>query len=534
MLDFKASAMALLLGGIGLFMLGASLASESLEKLAAQRLQQLFSKIRNSSFVAVVVGILITFILQSSGAVTSMLVGLGTARVIQLRGVMGVILGTAIGSTLTVQFLSLNLGADSLVPLFLASMVAMITKKPGVKQAMLAVMGFCLLFLGMSLMGSGAKLIASEPLLKALISEYAKSHTTNFIVSAVFCAFVHSSAVTVGLAMNLTQAGFIDFDQALFWVLGANVGTTSTALIAASGSNHIGKQVAWAHFFYKLTSALLFMLPPVQSFLIWFVTRWTDDPFRAIANSHLWFNVLSAVMFFPFIGYGARLIENLFPPDPKDDFATEFLKLNHYSNPSLAVSYAQREVLRVADLVLGMLRDSIHLFEHYDRNLVESLRARDKQIDFLYREIKLFLLDHANRRIGGVEKHIMELITFLTDLERAADAIDINLIQLAMKKHNLKLNFSDEGAREIRQMYEESLKAATLGINAFTEKSLCAKAIEEKRSLTRLERELREHHIDRLNRGLVDSINTSSIHLDVLNEYRRIGSLICSHAYGHI
>jgi phosphate:Na+ symporter len=125
----------------------------------------------------------------------------------------------------------------------------------------------------------------------------------------------------------------------------------------------------------------------------------------------------------------------------------------------------------------------------------------------------------------------MSLITFLTDVERAADAIDINLVQLAIKKHNLKLSFSKQGAYEIRTMYEQSFKTATLAINAYTEKELCQEAINQKRLLSKLEMQLREHHIERLHKGLVESINTSSIHLDTLSEYRRIGSLLSSHAY---
>jgi phosphate:Na+ symporter len=331
--------------------------------------------------------------------------------------------------------------------------------------------------------------------------------------------------------MSLAQANVISLEQAMYWVYGANVGTTSTALLAAAGSNYIGRQVAWAHFLYKAVSAAIFLLPPVNYVLTWSVSHFTLDSFRGIANAHLWFNLISAILFFPFIKKGAHLIETWFPKDSKDEFGSEFLKLNNYSSPALAVAYAQREILRVADIVISMIRDSIHLFENFDPSMVESIRERDRRVDFLYREIKHFLLDHANRNPTGVEKHIMGLITFLTDIERAADAIDINLVQLAIKKHNLKLLFSDEGANEIRMMFEQCLKTATLAINAYTEKDLCEEAIKHKRQLAKLEIELREHHIERLKKGVKETINTSSIHLDALSEYRRIGSLLSSHAY---
>lgn len=497
----------------------------------AQRLTRLFSQLKDNQMLAVGVGISLTTILQSSGAVTSMLVGLGTAKVINLRQVMGVIIGTAVGSTLTVQIMSLNLGDNSLPILFFSFMVWLLTKKPELKTIMLAVMGFCFLFLGLSFISGGAKGIVQDEFFRHSLTQLANHDLLNFGIAFLFCAFVHSSAVTIGLAMSLALAGVINMEQAMYWVYGANVGTTSTALLAAAGSNYIGRQVAWAHFFYKALSAALFLIPPVNSALLWLVSHFTDSAFRSIANAHLWFNILSAILFFPFVNKGADLIEKLFPKENKDEFGAEFLKLNTYSSPSLAVAYAQREVLRVADIVVGMIKDSIELFEKFDPLLAESIRERDKQVDFLYREIKHFLLDHANRNPAGVEKHIMGLITFLTDIERAADAIDINLVQLAIKKHNLKLTFSVEGGLEIRQMYEQCMKTATLAINAYSEKDLCTLAIDQKRKLSRLEMDLREKHIERLHRGYLETINTSSIHLDTLSEYRRIGSLLSSHAY---
>ena len=534
MLDLGVSALTLLLGGVAIFMYGMTMASQSLEKLMAQRLTRLFSQLKNNQVLAIGVGITMTTILQSSGAVTSMLVGLGTARVINLRQVMGVIIGTAVGSTLTVQIMSLNLGEYSLPLLFLSFMIWLISKKPELKNIMLTLMGFSFLFLGLSFISAGARGIANEELLRHSLEQLAHHDLLNFLLAALFCAFIHSSAVTIGLAMSLSLAGVITLEQAMYWVYGANVGTTSTALLAAAGSNYIGRQVAWAHFFYKAISAFLFLLPPVNQALIWLIQQFTSDAFRGIANAHLWFNILSAILFFPFINRGADLIEKWFPKDSKDEFASEFLKLNHYSSPALAVAYAQREVLRVADIVTTMIKDSIRLFEDYDSVLMESIRERDRRVDFLYREIKHFLLEHANRSSSGVEKHIMSLITFLTDIERAADAIDINLVQLAIKKHNLKLAFSEDGAREIHQMYELCLMTASLAINAYTEKDLCHEAIHQKRQLSKLEIELREKHILRLHRGNLETINTSSIHLDTLSEYRRIGSLLSSHAYSQM
>lgn len=524
---------AALLGGLGIFLLGTTLAGESFERLGAQFMQKLFQHIQNRVWAGFGVGIILTLILQSSGVVTSLLVALGSARVIQLESVMGVILGTAVGSTFTVQFLAFSLFNESLLVLAVAAIMWLVTKRPAVRQFLMAVMGICLLFIGLGFVNQAAIHLSQQPLFRDSIREHFQSPQWNFLLSAVFCGFIHSSAATVGLTMGLVQSGLISLDAATFWVLGANVGTTSTALIAASGGNAIARQVAWAHFLFKSASVAIFMIPWLRQGLLELTTWLSYNPQQSIALFHLGFNLLAALFFMPWTRWGASWVRRLIPDDNSDQITTAFLNWNHYNNPALALSFAQREAQRLGDIVLSMLRDSIHLFEHFDMNLVESIRARDKQVDFLYREIKMFLVDYGQKRTGGIEKNVLELITFLADLERAADAIDINIVQLAIKKNNLKLSFSQEGANEIRQMWEATLKTATLGVHSYFQKNLCSKAIEEKRRLAQLEKQLRENHIRRLQQGLIETINTSSIHLDLLNEFRRIGSITCIHAYNY-
>lgn len=524
----------ILLGGLAFFMYGMTLASQALEKLLASRITQLMNKLSSSQFLAIVVGISLTTLLQSSGVVTSMLVGLGSAQVISLQQVMGVIIGTAIGSTLTVQLISFNLSHYAL-PLFVfAFAIYFMSKKSQVKNAMLVLIGFALLLYGMGMISSSSHFYAENEFVKNYFSGIHDNPYISLLIAMIFCAFVQSSAVTIGLAMGLAQAGVITLNDAIYWVYGANIGTTSTALIAAAGSNYIGKQVAWAHFFYKTFSVLIFLLPPVHQLLMDIISYFDPTLTRGIANGHLIFNLISAAVFYPFISKAAAMIEKLFPKNLKDIFATEFLSLNNYQSSALAVSYAQREIQRCADIVLSMISDSVKLFEKDNPTLIQSIKDRDNKVDFLYRETKMFLLDHANKSTTAVHQNIMSLIMYMSDLERAADSIDINLIALAIKKNALKLEFSDEGWVEIQQMHAEVVKVAMLGINAFNNKEMCEQAIFQKRELAKIEMHFREHHVERLNRGLRETINTSSIHLDLLSEYKRIASLLCSHAYNQV
>lgn len=531
MLDLHNSYFVILFGGVCIFLYGMSVASRSLENLLSSRVSILLNKLSQNNFMAIVIGISLTTLLQSSGAVTSMLVNLGSAKVISLPQVMGVIIGTAIGSTLTVQLISLDLSQFAL-PLFILSFIVyFFSKKSGIKTIALAFLGFSLIFFGMGMISSAAHHFAELPALQEAIQSIKANPYQSLLISMLFCALVQSSAVTVGLVMTLVTAQILTLHDAMFWVYGANIGTTSIALIAAIGSNHVGRQVAWAHFFYKTLSVAIFLIGTIHENFVSFLIGMNSNPSRQIANGHLIFNLLSAAFFFPFIKPAARFIEKLFPKDPKEDFAAKYLSLNNYQSSALAISYAHREIMRMADIVLTMINDSLALFDHAEPQLIESIKDRDNKVDFLYRETKMFLIDQANNSPNGVNQPVMNLIMFVSDLERAADAIDINLTTLAIKKNALKLEFSQEGWEDLKLMHSQMVKVSQLAIHAFNQREMCQEAIQLKRDLAKLEIQFREHHIGRLNRGLRESINTSSIHLDILSEYKRIASLICSHAY---
>lgn len=530
MIETNNSYFVILISGVALFLYGMSIANASLEKIMAGKITGLLNHLSRSQFLSISTGVILTTLLQSSAAVTSMLVGLGSARVINLPQVMGVIIGAAIGTTLTVQLISFDLSVYALPVFAIAFIFHLRAKKPIFKNISMIFIGFGLFFFGLKMISVSAAHFAQNPLMHDFFQQLRDNPAYSLLVSMLFCTFVQSSAVTIGLAMSLAAANAITLYDAMLWVYGANIGTTSVALIAAASSNYIGKQVAWANFFYKAMSVLIFY--PFTQIFIEFLGTFDTSAARSIANAHLAFNILSAAIFFPFIKKGAEIIEKMFPRGPNDFFGTEFVNMENYESSALAASYAQREIMRTADIVLSMIKDSIRMFETgNDSTVMESIKDRDNKVDFLYRETKMFLLGHANKSTTVVHQNIMDMIMFISDLERAADAIDINLAGLAIKKNALKLEFSQEGWQEIRTMHEHVVKVASMAINSYSNKEMCEGAIQLKRELAKYEISLRENHIGRLNKGITVSINTSSIHLDLLSEYRRIASLLCNHAY---
>lgn len=529
--DFLHNPFVILLGGVAVFMYGLGMVSDFLQRLAANRVREVIRRVSDKNYLSIFLGVALTVLMQSSGAVTSMLVNLGSSRIITLRQVMGVIIGSAIGTTLTVQLISFNIAQYGIGIFCFSFFIYFASHQRLIRTISGMMMSFGLVFFGIELMGLGTQAFKESHLLLDIFSQMNGAPLLTIGVTAFFTAFVQSSAVTIGFAITLASSGLISLENAIYWVYGANLGTTSVALLAAIHGNNVGRQVAWAHFFYKAGGILVFIfLTPQFAALI---APLSEDVGRDIANAHTAFNVLSAILFYPAINWGADFMERLFPPRPNERaFGPEHIGPDASELPALAFEKSSREVLRMGDIVLSMIKDSASLFRGYEPELIESLRARDTHVDILHREIKMFLVRHINSG-GKFEKGIFEMLSLISDLEKAADVVDKSILPLALKKQELKIDFSPQGWEEICLFHKKVHEVSSLALSCFHlgDEGLAHIVISKKREIRELERKFQESHLLRLNQGLKESINTSSIHMEILSDLRRIVGLLVGHAY---
>jgi phosphate:Na+ symporter len=527
------SSIVLTIAGVAFFVYGITIASENLQKLAADRIRLLLGTFSRRPFFGVLFGISLTMILQSSGAVTSMLVGLGSARVITLAQVMSLILGAAVGTTFTVQLLSFNIAQYGLPIFATCFFFYFLSRRRVFRTAMAALMGFGLLFWGLEMVKEGTEGLSHFQSFSGFIQILKDNPIYALGITAALTAVVQSSAVTIGLAMTLAMHGLLTTPDTIYWIFGANIGTTATALIASTGGNYVGRQVAWAHCFYKVIGVLLFY--PLSKFLVEFLA--TGNPSHDVANINTVYNLLAAVIFYPGIKQGAELVERFFPPNEAEkEYAVKFLHKDDWHNPSVVVAHAERELLRMADIVLSMIDDSLKLFRRENPDLVQSMRKRDDHVDLLARELNLYLAKNADQATSTYQMQMLSLMNFTTDLEASADVVDNQLLELAEKKHHLKLEFSPEGWKDLEELSNAVSQIASMSVVCFQrqDKDLAAKIVFHKRNIRKLEKRMRESHMVRLVRGTQESVNTSSIHLDVLGEYRRIVGLMSNHVYSHL
>ena len=407
------------------------------------------------------------------------------------------------------------------------SLMTFVARRRVPKDLGQALLGLGLLFLGLKLILDNVEPLRSTPLALDLLNGIGQNPAIGVLTGAVVSALVTSSAATLGLALAFAHQGLLPLDGAIAIVLGANIGTCATALTASVGATAEAKRVAVAHIAFKVLGAAL-VFPLIEPFTA-VVASTAADPARQIANAHTLFNFGISLVFLPFTALAARAIEALVPDDQRGDnpFRTRYLDERSLDQPALALGQATREALRMADVVQGMLRDVPIVFASSHHELLEDVERRDDQVDFLEREIKLFLARLGRDTMGAdLNRKEIGLISVIGNLENIGDIIDKNLMELGRKKLYQARRFSDAGWVEIQEFHGMVAKNLERVIAAFAanDRTLAQEVLDQRALMRQRERDLRESHLGRLRAGLAESIETSEIHLDILTNLKRISS----------
>lgn len=521
-------------GGVSLLLYGLHLAGEGLQAVAGTRLRYILASITRNRVLGMGAGALITAILQSSSATTVMLVGFTGSGLLGLRQTMAVILGADIGTTATVQLLAFPVFNYAPGIVALGFLLYFVGRERRTKTIGTAILGFGLIFLGLHLISSGMTPLADAPQVLALLAALGDHPILGIAAAAVLTAAMHSSAATIGIALALAGQGLLTIHAALPIILGANIGTCAPALISSVGGLPEAKRVALAHTVFKVAGVVL-IFPFLGLFETW-VGASADSLSHQVANAHTLFNLGLAVVFLPFTVPFANLVTRLVRERPQADEWAEpkYLDSHVLDVPSLALSQATREALRMADLVHDMVRDTGRVFEDGDQELLESIERKEDWVDRLNQAIKLYITKLSEKSLSNDQlKREMSLLAMINDLENIGDIVDKNLMELAKKKLYKDLRFSDPGLREIVELHHQVLKNFERVIAAFASQDaeVAKQVIEEKPRISQKERELKQAHIRRLHAGLPESIETSAIHLDVLTNLKRINSHVTNIAY---
>ena len=519
-------------GGLALFLYGLRLIGRALERVAGGRLRAMLGTMAAGPIRALGFGMIGTLMVQSSSASTVLLVSFANAGLLSLKQCMAAILGAAVGSTVTIQLISFRV---SDLALLLVALGFALTLGRGTRRRVGgAVLGLGLMFFGLRVMSEAMAPLKDSEAIAQFFLVTAQSPIPAILLAVVFTAIVQASAATIGIVLGLAFQGILPLEAAIPFVLGANVGTAATAVLASLTSDVQGKRVAWAHAAFRAGGVLLAI--PLLGPFTELVRMLPGDLPRQIANAHTLLNVGTAIVFLPTLALAAGLFERLMPERAEPDaFATRSLDPRFHEQPTIALAGALQEVLRMGQLVREMLDDVKQSLRRDDAELAKSIRNRDDRVDYLDEEITRYLTDLSTEYLSDRQSERVLALLFITkDLELIADIISKGLVPgLLRKKHRRGLRFSEEGFRELLDFHDqvrEVVEHATAAV-ATWDVDLAERVLVQKKELSRHERRLHLQHLERLQAGNPDSRATTTVHVDAVNDLKRIVSHSARIAY---
>jgi phosphate:Na+ symporter len=515
-----------LLGGLSLFLFGLRMGGRHLESVAGNRLRYTISRLISNRFKGLVVGAFATVILQSSSATTVMLVSFTSVGLVSLLQSLSLILGADIGTTVTVQLIAFRIYDYALLIVTIGFLLTLMNKDTRGHRVGGVILAFGLIFFGMKVMSDAVSPLKHYSQITSLLVSMGDEPLLGIIVSAVFTGIIQSSAATLGLVLTLSLQGLIvDLSTAIPLILGANVGTCATALLASLSANVSGKRVAWGHIIFKIAGVVI-MFPFIGQVASFF-SHTSGGITRQIANIHTFFNLGMALIFLPFIKIYDRFLKGLLPQreTAPREFAPRYLESSLLQSPDLALGQATREILRMADMVFNMVKETMTVYRKNDEQLYSRLVAQDDKVDFLEESITPYLTKLSQKELSSEQGDREIALLFITsELEQIGDLVSKKLMVYAKKKIDQPYYFSDEGFEEINNFHAEVVTTTQMAINAFAswDKQLARKVIERRKRLSLEENRLHRAHIDRLHKGLKETLDTSAVHMDLISDLNRI------------
>ncbi|TAL28952.1 MAG: Na/Pi cotransporter family protein [Alphaproteobacteria bacterium] len=497
-------------------------------------LRRVISHSTSNRFKAFGVGIGVAAMLQSSTAACMIVSSFAARNVITITGAIAVMLGADVGTTLAAQFMSLDL--DWLIPaLIIAGYVVNKSMDASqYKHVGRSLVGLSLIFIALSMIKKVAGPIGHEGALETLIEPLASQPILAVILAALFTWFVHSSLGTVLLFMSFVHSGLVPVHLGLVLVLGANVGGAFAPVIMTLRDIPAGRRVPLGNLVMRAIGVVACL--PFLKFIGPHIAELDPDPARQIVNFHTAFNFALALCFLPFIGPMTRLSEIILPDRAReeDESLPRYLDPTAFTTPPAALACVARETLRVSDIIQRMMRDTLEVLRTNNAHLMQSIRDQEAIVDALYESIKNYLARLSSQALDKQEsKRYMQILTFSTNLEHIGDIIDRNLMEMAQKKIRNQDNFSRQGFAEISDLHHRVMDNMALAQNVFMtgDVKMARRLFEEKAVLRNQELLAADSHFKRLSEGVAETIATSSLHLDILRDLRRINSYVSLIAY---
>lgn len=524
------------IGGLGMFLYGMNLMADGLQKAAGNKMKQLLGYLTNNRLLAVLVGALVTAIIQSSSATTVMVVGFVNAGLVNLTQAVGVIMGANIGTTITSWVVSMNEWSAALKPEFFAPLLIgigaftiMFAKKESKKEAAEILIGFGILFIGLSFMSNSIKPYTGSPIFSTAFRVLGKNPLLGILTGAVVTALIQSSSASVGILQTLAMNGVVNWNSAIYITLGQNIGTCVTAIISSTGANKTAKRAAVIHLLFNSLGAAIFGI--VMFVLFKVNTSFASSSISSMEISifHTIFNIGNTLVLFPFANFLVNLSgvfikeKNIEVEQDEVGIVLQHLDDRILETPSFAVENVVKEVIRMGEIALESAKYSVKALLKNDKEAAAEVLKHEKVVDTLDHVLTGYLVKINNLSLTeGQQEVINHMFYTVSDIERVGDHAE-NISELAMKKIEHGLYFSDSAYKEMEEICKLALESFENAIYARKTENIenIRKVVKLEDQVDTLEEELREKHIERLSQNLCDP-ETGVIFIDTMVNIERI------------
>jgi len=525
-----------LLGGLAFFLYGMNIMSSGLEKLAGSKLEGVLRAMTSNRFKSLILGAIITAVIQSSSAMTVMLVGLVNSGIMTLSQTIGVIMGANVGTTATAWILSLT-GIESdniIVNLFKPSsfspvlaligiLLIMVAKKDRSRNIGSILIGFAILMYGMEAMSDAVEPLAESEEFKQILILFSNP-IIGVIVGAVFTAVIQSSSASVGILQAFALTGSLRFGAAVPIIMGQNIGTCITSVVSSLGANKNAKRVSIIHIYFNIIGTIIFMvvfysLDAILNF------AFIDENIKVheIALVHSIFNISTTILLIPFTKLLEKLAYLTLPDKKAEEEETVFLDERLLLSPAFAIAECTNQTVKMAKLARDTMIDAISLYDKYDEKIAESVVKNEGIIDMYEDKLGTFLVKMSSKELSQLDSNkISQLLHTIGDIERISDHA-LNLQKSAQEMHEKNIVFSNEANSELAVISSAIKSILNITYDSFEKAdfALADKVEPLEEVIENLKEDIRMRHINRLKNGQC-TIELGFILSDILSNYGRV------------
>lgn len=521
-----------ILGGFGLFILGITFLGDGLKEAAGPKIRDYIERYTSNIFMAILVGAGITAIMQSSSAATVISISLVRAGLMTLEQAIGISVGANVGTTVTALMIGLNIDEFGYYFVFIGALIYVFSKRAKTRNIGFVVFGFGITFVGLQLMSEKLGLLQDYPFFQNFMLKMSNHPWLALMGGTVATALINSSSAVIAVVQKIYASGGMDMVAATAFVLGSNIGTTMTALLASMGGSISTRRAGVFHTIFNITGALLVMLflHPYAHFIEWLNGLLKGNPTFAVGLNHFVFNAVFAIVVIPFIPYYIRLLKVLIPGEDKVVSREKIEPLDYdliKTFPEGALGLAKQTTIHMARLVNESLETTqtyLHSGEQEDYDVVLQLEEMINSLDTDLTEYLLEIAKEANKAGSHIAETYTKNLEIIKNYERMSD-LSTNLVEFYRMAFENRESFSEDALRDLDTMYQLLLDMLNRSLMIFEEEDLNGfeALMRDEEYLDLIEEKYREKHFQRMAEGICDTKVASSVYIDILGILERIG-----------